>query len=314
MRTIKLKKCARIHAVYFAADGQRLLVVGGPNAFHSNAGISVDVVAGAEIGRVTFPQPTCYNVDPAIERFILGGYDGFAGEGRPLRWIAVPGGTVWHEIDVRGAGRICDVAFDRSGTVLAVTSSTIVVNRVRPRCQVDLFRFARNEPPAHLFSMPTKRAAGAIEFSADGSRLALGAGLGGVDAFEVFDLKARKRLFQFDPKVEDRRCVRFLSDGRVAAAGGSKVYILPAEGGKPQFALGGGKVLVNDIAVAADGRRLVAAMNNGTVCFWDATTGAPGQTFKWGVGGVWSVTLAPDGLTCAAAGSKGRIAIWDVDT
>lgn len=314
MRTIKLKKCVRIHALYFAADGRRLLVVGGPNPYLSNAGISVDVIAGAEIGRVTFPRPTCYNVDPAIDRLVLGGHDGFAGEGSSLRWIDVPGGTKWHDIDTGDVGKICDVAFDRTGTLLAVTSATNVINRVRPRCKVDVFRFPRAEPPALLYSMRTKRPAGAIEFSADGTRLAIGAGLGGVDAFEVFDLSARKRLFQFDPKVHDRRCVRFLPDGRVAAAGGSKVYILPAKGGKPQFVLGGdGKVLVNDVAVAADGRHLVAAMDNGTVCFWDTTTGRPGPTFKWRVGGIWSIALAPDGLTCAAAGSKGRIVIWDVD-
>jgi WD40 repeat protein len=309
MRTITLKKCKRIHFLYFSADGTRLLVVGGPNAAHGNAGISVDVFSGQELARVMFPDPTCYNVDPAIDRLVIGEGEGDSGDAT-VRWIRVPNGKEWDEIEIAGAERIGDIAFDRSGTLFAVASEPRLP---RKRCRVDLFRFPLGGRPELLASMPTKRIAGAIEFSADGTRLAVGAGLGGEDAFEVFDLKTRKRLFQFDPKVEDRRCVRFLPDGRVAAAGGSKVFILPVAGGKPQFALGEGKALVNDIAVAADGRRLVAAMNNGLVRFWDTITGEPGPSFAWRVGGVWSVALAPDGLTCAAAGSNGRIAIWDVD-
>jgi WD40 repeat protein len=313
MRTIKLKKCARIHALYFASDGARLLVVGGPTAYISNAGISVDVFTGAEIDRAEFPQPTCYNVDPAITRLVLGGHAGYAGGIAPVRWIEVPHGTEWHEIPFGGVNRVCDVAFDGSGELLAVTSATYAPRRRREQCKVDLFRFAPNKTPKHLASMPTQKPAGAIAFSADSKRLAVGAGLGGTDAFEVFDIKSAKRVFRFDPQVPDRRCVQFLPDGRVAAAAGSKVYILPPKGGKPQFELGTSKALVNDLAATADGRRLVAGLNNGAIQVWDTTTGQPGPTFNWRVGGVWSVALAPDGLTCAAAGSQGRIVIWDVD-
>jgi WD40 repeat protein len=92
------------------------------------------------------------------------------------------------------------------------------------------------------------------------------------------------------------------------------VYILPADGGKPQFALGASRALVNDVAVAADGRRIVTALNNGTAQIWDAGTGEAGATFVWRIGGLWSLALSPDGLTCAAAGSKGHIVIWDMDT
>lgn len=313
MRVVKLRKCVRIHTLYFSSCGRRLLVVGGPDAYRSDAGISVDVLTGAEIGRVTFPRPTCYNVDPAIDRFVIGGYDGFGGEGQPVRWIEVPNGKQWHDIDMGGIGRACDVAFDRTGERLAVTSATDTADPGRERCKVDVFHFPKGEQPKLLCSMRTKKPAGAIEFSHDGARLAVGAGLGGNDAFEVFDLGTRKRLFTFDPEVAARRAVRFLPDGRVAAAGGSKVFILRAKGGKPQFTLdAGGRSPVNDVAVAASGR-LVAAMDNGTVRVWDTSTGEPGPVFKWGVGGVWSVALAPDGLTCAAAGSKGRVVIWDVD-
>lgn len=311
MRIVKLRKCVRVHTLYFSSCGRRLLVVGGPTPYRSDAGISIDVLTGTEIGRVTFPRPTCYNVDPAIDRFVIGGFDGFAGEGQPVRWINVLTGKQWHEIDMGGISKACDVAFDRTGARLAVTSLTNADGN--PRCKVDVFQTPKGEPPTLICSLPTERPAGAIEFSYDGTRLAVGAGLGGNDAFEVFDLSTQKRLFTFDPKVEDRRAVRFLPDGRVAAAGGSKVYILPAEGGEPQFTFDARvKSLVNDIAVAVNGR-LVAAMENGFVRVWDTNTGEPGPVFRWGVGGVWSVALAPDGLTCAAAGSKGRVAIWDMD-
>jgi WD40 repeat protein len=310
MRTIALKKCPRIHAVFFSADGTRLLVVGGANSYHISDAISVDVLGGQEIGRTALDDPACYNVDPALNRLVVGGEEAESGDAT-VRWTSVPSGSDWRELAIAGAGAICDVAFDRSGTQLAVASEP---RRGRARCRVDVFAFAPGTAPEHRLSIPTKRAAGELEFNADGTRLAVGAGEGGANVFEVFDLRTAERVLRFDPKVDQGRYVRFLSDDRVAASGGSKVYVLPLNGRKPQFVLGGkGKALVNDVVVVADGRRLVAGMSNGTVRFWDTLTGEPGPTFAWGVGGIWAVDLAPDGLTCAAAGSKGRIVIWDVD-
>jgi WD40 repeat protein len=309
MRVIALKKCQRIHVLSFATDGTRLLAIGGPDIYESNVAISIDVASGAEIGRVEFFAPTCYNVDPALTHLVIGTAADY-GSDAVVEWIPLSGDSRWQEFSVDGAKRICDVAFDGSGTRLAVTSEP---RRGRGRCKAEVYRFAPKKAPKLLSSMPTAKPAGAIAFSADGTRLAVGAGLGGVDAFEVFDLKSGRRAFRFNPPSPDRRCVRFLPDGRLIAGAGSKVYILPVRGGKPQFTLGTSRAFVNDVAVPADGRRITVAMNNGTLQTWDTATGQAGPRFTWGVGGVWCTALAPDGLTCAAAGSRGRIVIWDVE-
>jgi WD40 repeat protein len=313
MRVITLKRCKRIRFIYYSADGARLLVIVTPTKLVGvTAAVSVDIASGTEISRVEFPNPNCYNVDPLITRLVVGAHQGYMEGASPLRWIAVPHGTDWYELEAGGVGRICDVAFDRSGTLFAATSATNDPHRANPRCKVDVFRFPPNEVPKLLVSMPTARPAGAVVFSPDSKKLGAGAGLGGVNDFEVFDIEKAKRLFKFAPDVPERRAMIFLPDGRLVAAAGTKVYVLRNKS-KPQFELGTTQALVNDVAVTADGRRIFAAMNNGTVQVWDANTGAAGPVFNWGIGGVWSLALAPDGLTCSAAGSKSRIALWDVD-
>ena len=106
----------------------------------------------------------------------------------------------------------------------------------------------------------------------------------------------------------------FHPDGRLIAAAGTKVYVLRTNK-KPQFELGRPRVkaLVNDVAVTRDGRRIFAAMSNGTVQVWDAHTGEAVSLFRWRIGGIFSLALAPDGLTCAATGSRSRVVLWDID-
>lgn len=304
MRTLSLARCPWVHAIFFSADGTRMLVVAGANSYRIHSAITVDVSGGQETGRVALDDPDCYNVDPALNRLVVGQSGGDLGNA-VVKWVELPGGADWHEMEIEGAEDVCDVAFDRSGTRLGVA-----LEPARGRSRVDVFEFPPGAAPERVGSVPTPRVLGEIEFSADGTRLAVDGG----GACEVFDLRTAKRVFRFAPREDVCEHVRFLPDARLAAAGASKVYVLPARGGKPQFELGGtGQARVNDLLVSGDGLRIVAAMSNGTVRVWDTATGEPRQTYAWGVGGVSTVALAPDGLTGAAAGSKGRIVIWDVD-
>lgn len=327
MRVITLRKCHRVSFVYYSADGARLLVIARPRGVRgTTAGASIDIASGTEISRVQFPNPNCYNVDPLITRLVVGARRGFMGGTSPLRWISIPDGTEWHELDVGDVDRICDIVFDRSGTLLAVTSASLPPRVRNETCKVEVYQFPPGEVPELQCSMRTSRPAGAVVFSPDGKKLGVGAGLGGVDDFEVFDVKKARRLFKFAPDVPERRAMIFLPDGRLVVAAGTKVCIL-RHNSKPQFELddsafptGTGKkrrkkqkALVNDVAVTRDGRRIFAAMDDGRVRVWDAHTGEPGPVFDWGIGGIFSLALAPDGLTCAATGTKSRIVLWDVD-
>ena len=71
---------------------------------------------------------------------------------------------------------------------------------------------------------------------------------------------------------------------------------------------------VTDVAASPCGKWFATSGSDGTVRFWDASTGAAGPVFDWKLGSVTALAFSPDGLTCAAGGEKGQIVVWDVDT
>ncbi|MFF0633698.1 TIR domain-containing protein [Nocardia sp. NPDC004151] len=73
------------------------------------------------------------------------------------------------------------------------------------------------------------------------------------------------------------------------------------------------KSAVNGLAYSADGRRLAAADNDGTVQIWDIQSGSQiAGPFKTGNGAVVAVAFSPDGRHLAASVFPGAIQIWDV--
>jgi WD40 repeat protein len=159
----------------------------------------------------------------------------------------------------------------------------------------------------------TQDAGRVLAFSADGTRLAIAGGMDWTPQTPVYDLAARRRVFLFEPPGTVSRAVLFLPDDRLVVANARNVYVLPPDGGKPLFTLGGHPKQVNAVALTPDGRRLLTASHDGSIRTWDANTGEPGPAFDWGIGPVTAVAFAPDGLTCAAAGLNGKVAVWDVD-
>lgn len=320
MRTYTFKKCPRVHSLHFAPDGVQLLAIGGSSEWSFDSAIGIDLDTGEEIGRLEIGAADACAVDPALTRLVAGGTPTEEG-GPPLMWVPLTGGE-WHDLDVgEDIERVCGLAFDPSGKYLAIASETPVPQRKsdrwsRDRSGIDIYRFPQTKkPPTKIASATTSYSTSAIAFNADSTRVAVGAGVRGVNDFAVFDVKTGWRVYDFDPDLDEKRGLAFLPDGRLVASASQFVYIVPANGGEPEFVLGEKKnrARVNGLAVTPDGAQILAAMNNGTVRVWYAAAGEAGKTLNWRIGALSAVAVSHDGLKAAAAGTKGRVVVWDVD-
>ena len=68
------------------------------------------------------------------------------------------------------------------------------------------------------------------------------------------------------------------------------------------------------IAVSADGRRLVAGLNDGSVRHWDFLTGIPLQNEQLHDGPVTAVAISPAGDFVVSGSADNTAAVWDVET
>ncbi len=71
---------------------------------------------------------------------------------------------------------------------------------------------------------------------------------------------------------------------------------------------------VSDVAVSADGRRLVTSSWDGTLRIWDARTGQCLHVLRGHAGWVSSAALSPDGRRIASGGGDGTVRLWDART
>jgi WD40 repeat protein len=320
MRAYKLKKLKRVHGLHFAPDGSRVLAVGGDEVGMVDAAVWLDLATGETSGRVE-QFAGCYAVDPARTVLVLGAADQWEGIAS-VQWTALSAGGKWKKLPKpKGAGKrapkfinVAGLAFDPTGKHLAIGYNDEETSD-HPTWDYDyaesvaLVEFTTGKVVTRI---PVPQTPQALAFNADGTRLAMASPAHGARVY-VYDLATQSERFMFEPPGSQTRCVRFLPDDRVLVANGKYVYVLPADGGKPQFALGGHAKQVNAVAVSPDDWRILTASNDGAIRTWDAKTGKAGPAFDWAIGAISAVEFAPDGLTCAAAGTNGRVVVWDVD-
>lgn len=320
MRAYKLKKLKRVHGLHFTPDGARLLAVGGDEVNMVDAAVWLDLATGETSGRVE-QFAGCHAVDPARTALVFGGADQWEGIA-PVQWTALSAGAAWKKLPKpKATGKrapkfvnVDGLAFDPTGKYLAIGYNDEEMSD-HPTWNYDyvehvaIVEFASGNLVQRL---TVKQNPQALAFNADGTRLALASPAHSPRVY-VYDLATGRELFLFEPPGTQTHCARFLPDDRVLVANGKYGYVLPAGGGKPQFALAGHAKQVNAVAVPPDGRHILTASNDGAIRTWDAKTGKAGPAFDWGIGAISAVEFAPDGLTCAAAGTNGRVVVWDVD-
>jgi WD40 repeat protein len=121
---------------------------------------------------------------------------------------------------------------------------------------------------------------------------------------------------------EDTVCqLVFSPDGRRLASAdrtGNTVRLWHRDG-RPLAVLPGpvlpGRALSNaSLTFSPDGRVLGCCGEGGTVCLWDATTGAPRHVLRHRTGRSESIAFSPDGKQLVCASSGGNLTVWDVAT
>jgi WD40 repeat protein len=203
------------------------------------------------------------------------------------------------------------LSFSPDGRLLA-TVSIVGVVRVW-----DVRRHTAAAPPMHL-----KEFALGLDFSPDGSQLAIATGLealgitgerkGGID---VRDWRTGRRIALL--AMENVREATFSPDGSRLVGGqlDGKAIVWSTEDwqtvGSP---LAGHSGFVLKAAFSPDGRTLATSGADGTVILWDVASGErigsalPGEENRW-----VSTAFSPDGRHLFAVHDNGRAVRWEVD-
>ncbi len=71
---------------------------------------------------------------------------------------------------------------------------------------------------------------------------------------------------------------------------------------------------INDLAVSADGERLVSASSDRSLGVWDARTGMPSLTLRGHRNQVVRMAIAPDGRRVVSGSWDGDVRVWDLAT
>ena len=156
---------------------------------------------------------------------------------------------------------------------------------------------------------------GNIDYSPDGSRLAVASGIG----IWVYDTTTYEAVFLLSGHTAEVTSVAFSLNGNtIASSDGNwednNLRLWDAETGEEKLALSGGFLEFGSIAFSPDGNTL-ASTDFHEIRLWDAETGEEKRSIKT-TESISSLAFSPDGETLAGGGwwPDGTIRLWDVET
>lgn len=196
--------------------------------------------------------------------------------GRPVRTLAVPGAS---SVACSPDGKV--IAVGARGMVLVLDATTGERQR-ELKCQAG--------------------AVIAVRFSPDGARLATAVVAGTLQLWDVrtwqVALELKGTALAFKPDASGLATTAEDAVGLWDARTGDKLLTLRAA------------ARVSDMSFSPDGQRLACARSDGTIQFWDTTSGMDVLTLKGHAGAVRAIAFSPEGTTLASGGEDKTVRLW----
>jgi RNA polymerase sigma factor (sigma-70 family) len=259
-----------------------------------------DADTGKEIRRYPdhYASNACFDVSPDGKVLIMGG-DVLAevATGKRLNQ------PHYHE------GSIHSISFAPDGKTLSCAGEDRTVRLWEVATSKELRRW----------SLDSRIAANAV-YSPDGKTLAAD-GDGYIHLYDT-GTGAEKRFRSTSPNANWGYRLLFSPDGKTLFTAGSEwdmrkskaIRLWDVSTRKEARPLLGHKERVTDIALAADGKLLVSASEDGTVRLWDVAAAGEIRQLTDQKGWMNAVTLSPDGKWVAATGNDRVVHLWEAAT
>ena len=151
----------------------------------------------------------------------------------------------------------------------------------------------------------------AIQFSSDGTQLAVASGAG----IWSYDTRTGKEINLIPCTMDLLRSAAFSPDGTTLACGDRwGIWLWDVGTGRLLKTFKGHRGWVNSVSFSPDGRMLASAGDDHTVRLWNVSSGGHLQTLEGHTRHVRSVVFGPNGRTLAGGRVDGTILLWDVGT
>jgi WD40 repeat protein len=327
MRLYKLKKCKRIHGLYFSPDSLQLMVAHGIEASGADGAVWLDLAEG--IPAYTLPFFTgiyggeAYAISADHSHLVISNRVDqpinlqnlihFCNPRQlPSLWRARALGLTWpEEMDSIYPYKL---ALSPDGNRLLIAYGWQRISQVGGEWTYHLMECLGEKNNPTIIDVDSQ--IGTMAFTPDGTRFAISQGEDRRNRIGVYNQFGGSPLIEVEVPGLRIGSPTFSPDGKFFAAINSAKTVIVMTADR-LTAIGiletNSKKQVGGLAFSPDGCRLITGAGDGTIRVWDIARAAIIESFDWKIGPLTAVAFSPDGSLCAAGGKNGQIVVWDVD-